>query len=202
MKLILLFTFTLFLFANFVIASTNKVTIAKTVEKAKQSTNETPVKTVVPKPKRVPTRQLVKQLDSVSNSIAMIAIIDQIGNQDNGSKYVLESFSVLLTHKDEDVRQAVLNAACAFDSTKKLLPALVNALNDSAESIREDSADILSDIETRDMIAAFVCNLTNQYEDVRDNCEFYLLFHTDETFETTPEWVSWWASNKTSFVFE
>ena len=100
------------------------------------------------------------------------------------------------------MRQAVLDAACSFDSQRKLLPALINALNDSVESIREDSADIISDIETRDMIGAFVCNLTNKYEDVRDNCEFYLLFHTDEDFTTTPEWVNWWASNKTSFVFE
>ncbi len=201
MKLILSLSFILFIFANLVIASTNKVTISNNVEKAKQITNEITVKTIVAKPKRVPTRELVKQLDSVSNSTAMIAIIDQIGNQDNGSKYVLEVFSELLTHKNEDVRQAVLDAACIFDSTRKLLPALINALNDPAESIREDSADILSDIETRDMIGAFVCNLTNKYEDVRENCDFYLLFHTNEAFTNTADWVSWWASNKTSFVF-
>ncbi|GEM_PF-2619811 len=192
-----------FILASCVVAlATNTVSVSKATEQVKSNSAVKVAEKPVEKPKRIPTRELVKQLSTSTNTEALVEIIEQIGNQDSGSRYVLDAFSELLSHKKEDVRQAVLDAASMFDSQKRLLPALVRCLNDTSESIREDAADILGDIETRDMISAFVCNITNKYEDVRDNCEFYLLFHTDEDYTNFNDWVSWWASNKTSFVFE
>ncbi len=202
MKQILSLSLIFFLISSIVVASTNEVSASKETVQTNQISAKKIAKPAPVKPKRIPTRELVKQLSSASNNVVLVEIIEQIGKQDCGSRYVLDAFSELLNHKDEDVRQAVLDAACTFDSQKRLLSALINCLNDPSESIREDSADILGDIETRDMIGAFVYNLTNQYEDVRDNCEFYLLFHTDEDFTNATGWVNWWASNQTSFVFE
>ena len=98
--------------------------------------------------------------------------------------------------------QAVLDACFGFDIVKPLLPALETCLSDDNESIREDAADVLGEIESREMLDVFVRHLSSPHEDVRDNAEFYLLFWTDESFTNTADWVPWWASNKESFVFE
>jgi HEAT repeat protein len=100
------------------------------------------------------------------------------------------------------VKQAVLDAVFGFDSVRALLPALEKCLSNEDESIREDAADVLGEIETRDMIDVFVRHINSPHEDVRDNAEFYLLFWTDENFTNLNEWVTWWASNRETFVFE
>jgi len=154
----------------------------------------------IPK-KIIPTRILAERLQT-QNVTVIIATIKQIGKQDKGSRYVLKEFDRLLSHDYPSVRTEVLDASYSFDVLKPLLPALSKCLNDPVEEIREDAADILGDIETRDMISVFVGALTNQYEDVRENAEFYLLFWTDEDFTNTTDWVNWWDKNKKTFVFE
>ena len=108
----------------------------------------------------------------------------------------------MLSHKEEDVRQAVLDEAYQFDSLRGLLPALAKSLHDQSETIRDDAIDVLSEIETRDMINILVNSLTNEYEDVRDNAEFYLFYHTDEMYTNDYKWFGWWKTNKTTFVFD
>ena len=158
---------------------------------------------VVQKPakSRVPTRELIKQLNT-TNTARIIETVTIIGNQDSGSKYVQEAFAKLLTHKDEDVRQAVLDEAYHFDSKRNLLPALTKCLNDPSETIRDDAIDVLSEIETRAMIGILISSLTNKHEDVRDNAEFYLFYHTPEMYTNKVKWFSWWKTNKTTFVFD
>jgi hypothetical protein len=158
---------------------------------------------VVQKPEkpRIPTRELIKRLDT-TNTTVLIEIIGTIGDQDSGSKYVQEAFAKLLTHKEEDVRQAVLDEAYHFDSLRGLLPALARCLYDPSETIRDDAIDVLSEIETREMIDILIHSLTNEYEDVRDNAEFYLFYHTPEMYTNTVTWFAWWKTNKTTFVFE
>ena len=151
--------------------------------------------------KTTPTRVLAERLQT-QNVAVIIATIKQIGKQDKGSRYVLKEFDRLLSHDYPSVRTEVLDASYSFDVLKPLLPALSKCLNDPVEEIREDAADILGDIETRDMISVFVNALTNQHEDVRENAEFYLLFWTDEDFTNTTDWVNWWDKNKKSFVFD
>ena len=154
----------------------------------------------IPK-KIIPTRILAERLQT-QNVAVIITTIKQIGKQDKGSRYVLKEFDRLLGHKYPTVRIEVLDASYSFDVLKPLLPALSKCLNDPVEEIREDAADILGDIETRDMISVFVGALTNQYPDVRENAEFYLLFWTDEDFTNTTDWVTWWDKNKKTFVFD
>ena len=150
---------------------------------------------------RIPTRELVKRLNT-TNTLQIIETVEAIGNQDSGSKYVQEAFAKLLAHKDEDVQQAVLDEAYQFDSLRGMLPALSICLHDKSETIRDDAIDVLSEIETRAMIGILINNLTNKFEDVRDNAEFYLFYHTDEMYTNNVKWFSWWDTNKTSFVFE
>ena len=150
---------------------------------------------------KIPTKILTERLQTQDVAV-LIATITQIGKQDKGSKYVLKEFEKLLNHKNSNVRYEVLNAAYSFDILKPLLPSLTKCLDDPVEDIRQDAADILGDIENRDMINVFVNALTNQYEDVRENAEFYLLFWTDEDFTNTAGWVTWWDKNKKTFVFE
>jgi hypothetical protein len=158
-------------------------------------------KPVKPPVTRIPTRVLVKRLDT-TNSTLLVETIHAIGDQDSGSKYVQEAFSRLLTHKEEDVRQAVLDEAYHFDSVRNMLPALEKCLHDPVESIRDDAIDVLSEIETREMIGILVKSLTNEYEDVRDNAEFYLFYHTDDMYTNAVKWFGWWKTNKNTFVFE
>jgi len=176
--------------SNKVIKSTIPV-VTNFVKKSKQ----------LPKKKKVPTRILVERLQTQDVAV-LVATISQIGEQDKGSRYVLKEFEKLLNHENEDVRCEVLDSAYSFDVLKPLLPALEKRLNDPVEDIREDAADILGDIETRDMISVFVNALTNQYPDVRENADFYLLFWTDEDFTNSADWATWWDKNKNSFVFD
>lgn len=150
---------------------------------------------------RVPTRVLVKRLDT-TNTALLIETIHAIGDQDSGSKYVQEAYARLLSHKEPDVRQAVLDEAYLFDSVRDMLPALAKCLHDPVEDIRDDAIDVLSEIETREMIGILIDSLTNEYEDVRDNAEFYLFYHTDEMYTNAVKWFGWWKTNKNSFVFE
>ncbi len=150
---------------------------------------------------KIPTRILTERLQTQDVAV-LIATITQIGKQDKGSRYVLKEFEKLLDHSSTDVRSEVLDAAYSFDILKPLLPSLTKCLDDPVEDIRQDAADILGDIESREMINVFVNALTNQYEDVRENAEFYLLFWTDEDFTNTAGWVTWWDTNKKTFVFE
>jgi hypothetical protein len=158
-------------------------------------------KPVKPPVTRIPTRVLVKRLDT-TNTVLLVETIHAIGDQDSGSKYVQEAFSRLLSHKEVDVRQAVLDEAYHFDSVRNMLPALAKCLHDPVESIRDDAIDVLSEIETRAMIGILVQSLTNEYEDVRDNAEFYLFYHTDDMYTNAVKWFGWWETNKNSFVFE
>jgi len=150
---------------------------------------------------KIPTRILTERLQTQDVAV-LIATIGQIGKQDKGSRYVLKEFEKLLNHKSTDVRCEVLDATYSFDILKPLLPSLSKCLNDPVEDVRQDAADILGDIESRDMINVFVNALTNQYEDVRENAEFYLLFWTDEDFTNSAGWVTWWDKNKKTFVFD
>ena len=151
--------------------------------------------------KQIPTRILAEKLQTQDVAV-IITTLKQIGKQDKGSRYILKDFERLLTNNNADVRAEVLNAAYSFDILKPLLPALTKCLNDPVEDIRQDAADILGDIESRDMINVFVGALTNQFPDVRENAEFYLLFWTDEEFTNSVDWVNWWNKNKKSFVFD
>ena len=118
------------------------------------------------------------------------------------AKDLLKEFDRLLNSKYPTVRSEVLDAAFSFDVLKPLLPALTKCLNDPVEDIRQDAADIIGDIESRDMIGVFVSALTNQYPDVRENAEFYLLFWTDEDFTNAASWATWWDKKKNTFVFD
>jgi len=151
--------------------------------------------------KRIPTRALVEKLQTQDVAV-IIATVRQIGKQDKGSRYVLNEFDKLLNSKYSTVRSEVLDAAFSFGVLKPLLPALTKCLNDPVEDIRQDAADIIGDIESREMIGVFVSALTNQYEDVRENAEFYLLFWTDEEFANATSWATWWSKNKKKFVFD
>jgi HEAT repeat protein len=154
-----------------------------------------------PEEEYVSTRVLAARL--TTNDVAvLLETIEQIGEQDSGSRYVLDEFARLLAHPSNDVKQAVLDAVFGFDSVRGLLAALEVCLSDENETIREDAADVLGEIETRQMIDVFVRHLDSPHEDVRDNAEFYLLFWTDESYTNAAEWVTWWESNKTTFVFE
>ena len=150
---------------------------------------------------KIPTSILAKSL-STQDVVVLVQTIQQIGKQDSGSRYVLNEFDRLLAHNNPGVRSEVLDAVFSFDVVKPLLPALAKCLNDPVEDIRENAADIIGDIESRDMISVFISGLTNQYPDVRDNAEFYLLFWTDEDFTNNTAWITWWNKNKKSFVFE
>ena len=164
------------------------------VEKAKKTAQQ-------PQVEKVPTRALVERLQTQDVAI-IIATVKQIGKQDKGSRYVLKEFDKLLNHPYPSVRSEVLDAAFSFDILKPLLPALTKCLNDPVEDIRQDASDIIGDIESREMIGVFVSALTNQYPDVRENAEFYLLFWTDEEFTNTTDWVKWWNKNQKTFVFD
>ena len=149
----------------------------------------------------IPTRILVERLKTQDVAV-IINTIKQIGKQDKGSKYVLKEFSKLLNHPYPSVREEILDAVFSFDVLKPLLPSLAKCLNDPVESIRQDAADIIGDIETREMINIFVCALTNKYPDVRENADFYLQFWTDEEFTNSVDWIKWWEKKKTTFVFD
>ncbi len=151
--------------------------------------------------KPMPTRLLVQKLQTQDVSV-IINTVRQIGKQDKGSKYVLKEFSRLLNHPMVSIRQEVLDAAFSFDVLKPLLPALAKCLNDPVEEIRQDAADIIGDIETREMINIFVSALTNQFPDVRENADFYLQFWTDEEFTNSVDWIKWWEKKKNTFVFD
>lgn len=151
--------------------------------------------------KRISTRALVEELQTQDVAV-IIATVRQIGKQDKGSRYVLKEFDRLLNSKYPTVRSEVLDAAFSFDVLKPLLPALTKCLNDPVEDIRQDAADIIGDIESREMIGVFVSALTNQYPDVRENAEFYLLFWTDEEFTNAAKWATWWDKKKNTFVFD
>ncbi len=152
-------------------------------------------------PGYTPTRELVNRLKT-NNIEVILTTLDTISDQDSGSKYVLEAFSGLLNHTSAEVRLAVLETAGFFDSTRALLPALEKTLNDPDESVREETADVLGEIETRKMLEIFGSNLSSKHEDVRDNAEFYLQWHTDIMFTNQAQWTTWWKSNQNTFSFE
>lgn len=149
----------------------------------------------------IPTKKLVEMLKT-NDVEEIIDTIDLIAVYDTGSKNILDAFVPLLQHTNVEVREAVIDCVFGFDTVKPLLPALAKCLYDPEETIRDDAIDVIADVETRDMITILVENMTNKYTDVRENCDFYLSFWTDQEFKEPEQWFAWWASNRTTFVFE
>jgi len=164
-------------------------------------TAEEAIEGAVPLAPPVDTKPLLAQLGSPDTNL-VFAALDELVEVDGGSEELQRALIKLLDSGPLHVREAVLEAAYSLEDKSLLVPVLERCLNDPSETFRDDAADVLGDVGTVEMVDVLVRNLTNEHEDVRDNCEFYLQAGIDVAITNTPDWFGWWASNRATFIME
>lgn len=162
---------------------------------------EQAIEGAVPLAPPVDIRPLLAQLESPDTNL-VLATLDELVEVDGGSEELQRAFAKLLDSGPQHVREAVLEAAYSLEDKSLLVPALERCLSDPSETFRDDAADVLGDVGTTEMVDVLVKNLTNEHEDVRDNCEFYLQAGIDVAITNTVEWFEWWASNRATYIME